>query len=102
MKTLTTPMVLKFNDVDVDGGSAEMSGVQGKFDILVRQTEGGLHFIHSFRTGPFYSTSIFPREVVPNTGRYKAVHSRHEYVEVVLPGFTSRPEQYYGDCATQP
>jgi len=26
------------------------------------------------------------------------VHTRHEYTEVRLPGFTSRPEQYYGEC----
>jgi len=26
------------------------------------------------------------------------VHARHEYTEVSLPGYTSRPEQYYGEC----
>ena len=31
-------------------------------------------------------------------GKLRAVHTRHEYTEVSLPGFTSRPEQYYGDC----
>ena len=31
-----------------------------------------------------------------------AVHTRHEYTDVLLIGFTSRPEQYYGDCAIGP
>jgi hypothetical protein len=26
------------------------------------------------------------------------VHSRHEYYPTALPGFTSSPEQYYGEC----
>jgi hypothetical protein len=29
----------------------------------------------------------------------RAVHTRHEYTMISLPGFTSRPEQYYGECA---
>jgi hypothetical protein len=28
-----------------------------------------------------------------------AVHTRHEYTDISLPGFTSRPEMYIGDCA---
>jgi hypothetical protein len=39
---------------------------------------------------------VFDKENTP--GKYKAVHTRHEYTEVSLPGFTSRPEQYYGEC----
>jgi hypothetical protein len=26
------------------------------------------------------------------------MHSRHEYTDVSLPGYTSSPEQYYGEC----
>jgi hypothetical protein len=28
-----------------------------------------------------------------------AVHVRHEYSPAIIPGFTSRPEMYVGDCA---
>jgi hypothetical protein len=31
-------------------------------------------------------------------GRFKAVHSRHEYFTTPVPGATSSPEQYYGEC----
>ena len=36
------------------------------------------------------------------SGKHRAVHSRHEYTAVSLPGLTSRPEQYYGECDLQP
>jgi hypothetical protein len=39
---------------------------------------------------------VFDKET--RAGRLQAVHTRHEYTAVSLPGFTSRPEQYYGDC----
>jgi hypothetical protein len=28
----------------------------------------------------------------------QAVHTRHENTLIALPGFTSKPEQYYGHC----
>jgi len=49
-----------------------------------------------FLDGPLYTTRIFPKET--RAGKLQAVHTRHEYTEISLPGFTSRPEQYYGEC----
>jgi hypothetical protein len=46
--------------------------------------------------GAVYVTTIFNSET--KNGRLLAVHTRHEYTPVQLPGLTSRPEQYYGDC----
>jgi len=46
--------------------------------------------------GALYVTSVFNQEARP--GRLRAVHSRHEYLPVVVRGLTSRPEQYVGDC----
>jgi hypothetical protein len=31
-------------------------------------------------------------------GKWKAMHSRHEFTDFALVGFTSSPEQYYGEC----
>ncbi|MGB7218916.1 MAG: hypothetical protein WBD07_08910 [Vicinamibacterales bacterium] len=93
----TTVTAIQFLSINVDEGSAQMTGNFGTYDLIVRLADSALHFIHAFRTGPLYSTSVFSRETTP--GKFKAVHSRHEYVEFVLPGFTSRPEQYYGECA---
>ena len=89
-------LTVGFDDVDVDDGTATVLGAFGPSDIIVRLSTGTLHFVQSFREGPLYATTIFPFETTG--GRLRAVHTRHEYTEVSLPGFTSRPEQYYGDC----
>ncbi len=49
--------------------------------------------------GPLYLTTILAQPT--EDGRLKAVHARHEYTQVRLPGFTSRPEMYLGDCAVE-
>lgn len=47
--------------------------------------------------GALYVTTVFNQET--QAGRLQAAHTRHEYTPVSLPGLTSRPEQYFGDCA---
>src|SRR5258706_6923960 len=93
-------MSLQFLKVNIDEGSAEMKGEVGTYQLVVKLSESTLHFIHSFRAGALYTTTVFPKET--HDGRFKAVHTRHEYVDIVLPGFTSRPEEYFGDCAVGP
>ena len=88
-----------FDSVNVDEGTARVIGAFGPSDIIVRLAYGTLHFVQSFREGPVYITTIFPKET--RNGRLQAVHTRHEYTEVSLPGFTSRPEQYFGECAVE-
>jgi hypothetical protein len=95
-----TKMSLQFLKINLDEGSAEMKGDFGTYELVVKLSETTLHFIHSFRAGALYTTTVFSKET--HDGRLKAVHTRHEYVEIVLPGFTSRPEEYYGDCAVGP
>jgi hypothetical protein len=85
-----------FEQINADEGTAVARGRFGPSDIIVRFAVGTLHFMQSFNEGPLYVTSIFSDQV-PN-GQFKAVHTRHEFTEVSLPGFTSRPEQYYGTC----
>jgi hypothetical protein len=93
-----TPATMKigFDKIDADEGTARVIGPFGPSDIIVRFSSGTLHFLQAFREGPLYVTTIFPQET--RDGKLKAVHTRHEYTEVSLPGFTSRPEQYYGEC----
>ncbi|MBM3778060.1 MAG: hypothetical protein FJW23_07445 [Acidimicrobiia bacterium] len=55
-----------------------------------------MHLLAIDNSGPVYLTTVFDSPGRP--GRYKAAHSRHEFTPVSLPGFTSRPEQYVGDC----
>jgi hypothetical protein len=86
-----------FEQINTDEGTAVAVGTFGPSDIIVRFAVGTLHLVQSFNEGPLYVTSIFSDET-PN-GQFKAVHTRHEFTVVSLPGFTSRPEQYYGTCA---
>lgn len=90
----------RFEEVDTDGGTAKAIGPFGASDINVRVTASSLHLMQSFREGPVYLTTVFARPV--GTGRWLSTHTRHEYTEVSLPGYTSRPEQYYGSCALEP
>ena len=94
-----TTLSLKFEDVDTDDGTARAVGSFGASDILVRPTATALHFVQSFRDGPLYITTVIARQA--RNGRWLAVHTRHEYAEIDLPGFTSKPEQYYGTCTLE-
>jgi hypothetical protein len=85
-----------FDQIDADQGTARVIGAFGPSDIIVRSSLGTLHFVQAFREGPLYATTIFPQ--ISRNGKLMAVHTRHEYTEIRLPGFTSRPEQYYGEC----
>jgi len=87
-------LTMKFVSINTDEGSAQLDGGSGTYDIIVRYASGYLNFIQSFRDGPMYTTTVFQKETTG--GKLKAVHSRHELFP--LPGFTSSPEQYYGEC----
>ena len=87
----------RFEAIDTQEATAEVIGPFGPSHIITRLTGDYLHFLQMFSSGPLYSTTIFDRETVD--GKLMAVHTRHEYTDVSLIGFTSRPEQYYGDCA---
>jgi hypothetical protein len=91
---------LRFESINTDDGTARVVGMFGPSDIIVRLSEDTLHLIQSFREGPLYATTVFPKETQP--GRFQAVHTRHEWTAVALPGYTSSPEQYYGDCQVTP
>lgn len=93
----TAELSFRFEAIDTQEATAEVVGPFGPSQIITRLTGDYLHFLQMFRAGPLYSTTIFDRETVD--GKLMAVHTRHEYTDIVMIGFTSRPEQYYGDCA---
>ncbi len=95
-EVLPARFAVQFDAINVDEGTARVIGDYGPSDIIVRLATGNLHLLQAFSAGPLYLTTIFPKETTP--GRLLAVHTRHEWTAVSLPGFTSRPEQYYGEC----
>jgi hypothetical protein len=97
--TAESDLTTIFYDIDVESGTAEAEGRFGASYIVVRLAQGYLHFMQTLSAGPVYVTTILAS---PTTdGRLKAVQTRHEYTQVSLPGFTSRPEIYLGDCAIE-
>ena len=89
-------LVLLYDSINTDEGTAQLRNGSVGSEIIVRSSNGYLNLIQSFRSGPVYTTTIFDKETTG--GKLKAVHSRHEYFTTALPGATSSPEQYYGEC----
>ena len=87
---------LIYQNVDTQDGVAEVKGMSGNFYITVRIVGGHLHLLTTDSGGPVYMTTVFNSQA--SKGKFKAAHSRHEFTQVQLPGFTSRPEQYVGEC----
>jgi hypothetical protein len=91
-----TKLVLIFDQINIDEGTARLRSGSTGAEIAVKFAGGYLNFMQAFRTGPLYTTTVFDKETTAAT--FKAVHSRHEYFSTPLPGATSNPEQYYGEC----
>lgn len=91
-----TKLNIGFSSVDTTDGTADAVADSGKSHITVRAVGNYLTLMQMDPYGAVYVTTIFNTET--KNGRLLAVHTRHEYTPVQLPGLTSRPEQYYGDC----
>ena len=95
-KVQPASLVMQFDSVNTEEGTAELQSGLGKYDIVVRYAGGYLHFIQSYLDGQLYVTTILEKKTAG--GKFKAMHSRHEHTDIALPGYTSSPEQYYGEC----
>ena len=89
-------LTVAFTNINVDEGTADAQGAFGASFIVVRQAGDYLHLMQTYSAGPLYTTTVLARETTE--GRLMAVHTRHEYTDVAIPGFTSRPEMYLGEC----
>jgi hypothetical protein len=89
-------LVLRFDSINADDGTAQLKTGSMGSEVTVKLAGGYLHFMQIFRTGPLYTTTVFDKD--GDAVKLKAVHSRHEHFPQPLPGATSSPEQYYGEC----
>ena len=92
----TTKLEIAFSSIDIDEGTAEADGGYGNAFIAVKYAQGYLHFLQISDAGPLYVTTVLATETTP--GHFKAMHTRHEFSPTKVPGFTSRPETYVGEC----
>jgi hypothetical protein len=92
----TATRKVDFTNVNVDEGTADADSAFGGGFIVVRYSTDYLHLMQMHSSGYLYVTTVLARET--KEGRLMAVHTRHEYTDVRLPGYTSRPEMYLGEC----
>jgi hypothetical protein len=91
-------LTLDVDEIDTDSGSARVTGTSGPADVVSLLTVSSLHFMERSVTGTLNITTVFVGE--PNAKVFRAVHARHDYLPMSLPGFTSEPSvsQHYGTC----
>lgn len=89
---------LDIDEIDTDSGSARVTGTSGPADVVSLLTVSSLHFMERSVTGTLNITTVFVGE--PNAKTFRAVHARHDYLPMSLPGFVSEPSvsQHYGTC----
>ena len=93
---------MQFDAIDTQDGTANVVDVSaasaGAPHITLRLLGDNLHFLAMNVSGSVYLTTVFADKESRTGGRFKAVHTRHEFTAVRLTGWTSRPEQYDGQC----
>jgi hypothetical protein len=91
-------LTIEVDEIDTDSGSARVTGTSGPSDVVSLLTVSSLHFMERSVTGTLNITTVFVGE--PNAKVFRAVHARHDYLPMSLPGFTSEPSvsQHYGTC----
>jgi hypothetical protein len=89
---------LDIDEIDTDSGTARVTGTSGPTHVTALLTISSLHFMERTVTGTLTITTVFASETSPR--KYRAVHSRHDYLPMSLPGYTSEPSvsQNYGEC----
>ena len=93
-------LTLEVDEIDTDSGSARVTGTSGPADVVSLLTVSSLHFMERSVTGTLNITTVFVGE--PGAKTFRAVHARHDYLPMSLPGFVSEPSvsQHYGTCDT--
>jgi hypothetical protein len=94
----TGELSIQIEAIDVQDGSARFTGVGESSHIIAQLSGWSLHFLETGNTGSVNVTTVFAQETKGK--KLKAVHSRHDYLQMSLPGFVSEPtvSQYYGEC----
>jgi hypothetical protein len=89
---------LDFDEIDADDGTARVTSTSGATHITALLTVSSLHLMERSVTGTLNITTVFSSDKGATT--WRAVHSRHDYLPMSIPGFVSEPtvSQNYGEC----
>ena len=89
-------LTVGFKAIDTEAGTAVATVSGARSHITVRVSGNYLHLMQMEPFGALYVTTVFA--TATKSGRLQASHTRHEFTPVSVPGLTSRPEMYVGDC----
>jgi hypothetical protein len=97
VRTEAVDSQVTFSSVDIQDGTAEIGGGQGRRFATTVLSDGTLFLMESTR-GALDVTTVFGTESSP--GKLKAVRAHHEYVFLIVPPFSPDPvvSQSYGEC----
>ena len=89
---------LTIDEIDTDSGSGRVTGTSGPVEVTALLTVSSLHFMERSVTGTLNITTVFSGDAAATT--FRAVHTRHDYLPMNLPGYQSEPSvsQHYGVC----
>jgi hypothetical protein len=89
---------IEIDQIDAEGGTARAFGTSGAVHVTALLTVSSLHFMERTVAGTLNITTIFAPD--GGSGKLRAVHSRHSYLQMSIPGFVSEPSvsQNYGTC----
>lgn len=93
-------LTLDIDEIDTDSGSGRVTGTAGPAEVTALLTLSSLHFMERSVTGTLNITTVFSGAEGAKT--FRAVHTRHDYLPLSLPGYVSDPSvsQHYGICET--
>ena len=89
---------LDIDEIETEDGTARVTGTSGAVHVTALLTVSSLHFMERSVTGTLNVTTVFAPGGSSQTLR--AVHARHDYLPMSIPGFVSEPTvtQNYGTC----
>jgi len=90
---------LEIDEIDTESGTARVVGTTGPVHVTALLTVSSLHFMERTVTGTLNITTVFTADGGDAT-KLRAVHARHDYLPMSIPGFVSEPTvtQNYGNC----
>lgn len=87
-------LTLVIDEIDVDGGTARI----GTTHTTALLTQNSVHFMERTMAGSLTMITVLSQK--SPRGTLRAVRSRHDYLQMAIPGFVAEPNvsQHYGEC----
>jgi hypothetical protein len=87
-------LTLVIDDIDIDGGTARI----GTTHTTALLTQNSVHFMERTMAGSLTMITVLAQK--GPKGTLRAVRSRHDYLQMAIPGFVAEPNvsQHYGEC----